>query len=201
VTTMRGMLSGAGAFNQPIGGWNTGRVTDMSTMFNAACAFNQPIGEWDVRRVTDMSSMFSGAHAFNQPIGKWDVGNVTDMSRMFEKNPVFDQTLSGWNTGSVTDMDYMFAHALEYNNGGQPLEFDTARVRRMSWMFAYSFKFAQRAKFSDMGAVQDVYSMFHKCNPAGVCVTNRVNQDADGLEKQKNRILQAPNTGPSATRS
>ena len=41
-------------FNQPIGHWDTGRVTDMGYMFNEAAAFNQPIGRWDVSSVTDM---------------------------------------------------------------------------------------------------------------------------------------------------
>jgi surface protein len=34
-----------------------------------ATTFNQDIGDWDVGKVTDMSGMFIGADAFNQDIG------------------------------------------------------------------------------------------------------------------------------------
>ena len=43
---MRGMFSGATAFNQAIGNWNTGRVTNMLDMFNGATAFAQVINTW-----------------------------------------------------------------------------------------------------------------------------------------------------------
>jgi surface protein len=51
----------------------------------ASTAFNQDIGGWDVGNVTDMSAMFGVATSFNQDIGSWDVGNVTEMPTMFYK--------------------------------------------------------------------------------------------------------------------
>jgi surface protein len=48
----------------------------MSWMFKRATTFNQDIGDWDVGKVTDMSGMFIGADAFNQDIGRWNVGNL-----------------------------------------------------------------------------------------------------------------------------
>eukprot|EP01048_Picozoa_sp_COSAG05_P046551 COSAG05_NODE_27751_length_144_cov_49.600000_1_plen_42_part_01 len=42
----------------------------MRELFEGCAAFNQPIGEWDVGQVTDMGGMFHGAAAFNQPIGE-----------------------------------------------------------------------------------------------------------------------------------
>jgi hypothetical protein len=42
---MSGMFESASAFNQAVGGWVTGSVTDMGGMFESASAFNQPIGE------------------------------------------------------------------------------------------------------------------------------------------------------------
>jgi surface protein len=55
----------------------------MSNMFSVTTAFNQDIGGWDVGNVTDMSAMFGVATSFNQDIGSWDVGNVTEMPTMF----------------------------------------------------------------------------------------------------------------------
>jgi surface protein len=45
--------------------------------------FNQDIGRWNIGKVTDMYLMFGGADAFNQDIGRWNVGEVVNMSWMF----------------------------------------------------------------------------------------------------------------------
>ena len=58
---MRGMFYGS-SFNQPIGAWDTSRITDMSEMF-ALSSFNQPIGGWDTSQVTTMSAMFDGTRS------------------------------------------------------------------------------------------------------------------------------------------
>ena len=42
--------------------------------------FDQPIGAWDTRRVTNMFRMFRGAYKFNQAISAWDTSKVTDMN-------------------------------------------------------------------------------------------------------------------------
>jgi surface protein len=64
-------------------------------------AFNQPIGNWNTGKVTDMSWMFWGDTAFNQPIGNWNTGNVTNMNRMFYgalSTANYDNLLSGWSS-------------------------------------------------------------------------------------------------------
>ena len=48
---MSSMFLGAAAFNQNIGTWNTGAVTNMSSMFWSAAAFNQNIGTWNTAAV------------------------------------------------------------------------------------------------------------------------------------------------------
>jgi surface protein len=50
----------------------------MYLMFGIADAFNQDIGRWNVGEVTNMSRMFDEANTFNQDIGRWNIGKVTD---------------------------------------------------------------------------------------------------------------------------
>ena len=47
--------------------------------------WDQPIGDWDTSKVTDMSCMFEGAKLFNQPIGNWDISNVENRQAMFKR--------------------------------------------------------------------------------------------------------------------
>ena len=59
----------------------------MNSMFGGAQIFNEDIGDWDVGAVTDMHYMFYYARAFNQDIGDWDVSAVTRMYHDTDENP------------------------------------------------------------------------------------------------------------------
>ena len=102
-----------GAFNQPIGTWDTSNVKSMNGMFDGG-TFNRPIGAWDVSSVEDMEDMFRYS-SFNQPIRDWDVSNVEDMSRMFQYASSFNQDLSGWSPISVKDIEMIFQGATAFD--------------------------------------------------------------------------------------
>ena len=140
ITDMNYAFATQNSFNQPIGGWNTSRVTNMQNMFFQT-SFNQPIGGWNVSSVTNMGNMFAECYtnAFNQDIDAWDVSNVTNMSQMFYVNQGMNRSLNSWNTSKVTSMSLMFYQAQVFN--GNIGNWNVSSVNGMSDMFfqAYSF--------------------------------------------------------------
>ncbi|MDG1106707.1 MAG: BspA family leucine-rich repeat surface protein [Cyclobacteriaceae bacterium] len=91
------------SFNQDIGAWDVGNVTDMSAMFFGAESFNRDISAWDVSNVTTMYFMFGKAESFNQDISSWDVSHVINMFFMFSNAESFNQDISSWDVSNVTE--------------------------------------------------------------------------------------------------
>ena len=90
-------------------------VNSCKDMFNGASVFNQDIGGWTMGGVTDMEGMFNGASAFDQDISSWDTSTVNDMEKMFHQATNFDQNIRVWDTTSVGKYNRMFDHANAMN--------------------------------------------------------------------------------------
>lgn len=86
---------------------NTLSPVNMQAMFAFDYAFNQPIGLWNTSRVTSMASMFQYVN-INQNLGSWDVSNVTSFANFMEgKTPAtfsttnLDAIYNGWSSRPV----------------------------------------------------------------------------------------------------
>lgn len=95
--------------------WDTSQVQYMGVSFYAMPLFNQNIGSWNVGRVTNLDNMFSmavGSGSFDNggsdSIGDWDTSKVVNMSTMFQLQPKFNRNISNWNTSNVVSMSFMF---------------------------------------------------------------------------------------------
>ncbi|WP_369012547.1 BspA family leucine-rich repeat surface protein [Flavobacterium anhuiense] len=142
---MNNMFTSAISFNQPIGNWNTSRVTTMNAMFSGASAFNQNISSWNVSNVTNMNIMFGNALAFNQNIGSWNVTSCTNFGSMFNGASTFNNggsnTINNWviNTTSNVLMNSMFNAATLFN---QPIgNWNVSKVTTFQQMFLNAVSF------------------------------------------------------------
>jgi surface protein len=76
----------ADVFNQNIGSWNVGQVTDTGSMVrnNATATLYGVHAQVTFRspRTGHFSFQFAFGYAFNQNIGRWNVSSVTNMKAM-----------------------------------------------------------------------------------------------------------------------
>lgn len=91
---------------------------------------------------------------------KWDVSNVKNMNSTFQFSNI-DVDLSDWNVSNVTSMNGTFKNTTSFNNGGQPLEWDTRNVNSMDEMFRGSKAFNQPI-IGDKSNVVNMSSMFEQ---------------------------------------
>ena len=175
-------------FDQNIGSWNTGRVTNMDNMFTGLStifshSFNNggsdSIKNWDTSKVTTFSQMFWQATKFNQPIGSWNVSSASIFNYMFYLNPSFNQPLNTWDTSNATTMIYMFGSASSFN---QPLNnWNTSKVTNMTGMFYSAYNFNQDIGSWDVSKVTNFYYMF-----AGASSTRTSSFNNGGSDSIKN---------------
>ena len=105
---MKGWNNGG---SSSISGWDTSSVMDMSYVFSSCDSFNQDIGNWDVGNVTNMDGSFYNATNFNNggssSISGWDTSNVELMRYIF-RGSSFDQPVGYWDTSKLQRIDEAF---------------------------------------------------------------------------------------------
>ena len=156
--SIRGMFSGASAFNQNIDSWDVSNVTTLSRLFYKANSFNHDLNSWDTSSVTDMSYTFMEARAFNGNISSWNTASVTTMNQMFRDADVFNNDLNSWDVSSVTTMYGMFQNADVFNGNIQ--SWNTESVTNMYAMFHGASAFNQNIGSWDVGLVTSFKGMF-----------------------------------------
>jgi surface protein len=142
-----GMFTYQGKFNQNVGAWDTGNVTNMTGLFygNTGSPYgifdnggSDSINNWNTGNVTSMSTMFTYQPNFNRNIGNWNTSKVTSMGAMFYASPVdsapglFNQDISNWDTSNVTNMTQMFYRQPYFNQ--EIGKWNVGNVTNMSWM-------------------------------------------------------------------
>ena len=110
---MNRMFSGAYRFDQPIGKWNTAKVTNMNRMFYTALSFNQALC-WDTNNVTNLSDVFyeSLGSFLKYPdcLTKMPTNNPTTKKptrKPTKKNKIITQIVGGEKVNS-TDNSFKF---------------------------------------------------------------------------------------------
>ena len=141
-------------FNQNIGNWNTGQVSDMQFMFAMPSTIigefknggSNSIGNWDVSNVNNINSMFYGQGAFNVNLGNWNVSKITNFDYAFAGtsatrtssfNNGESDSIKNWNVSSASRMYATFYGASQFN---QPIgSWDVSNVTTMAAMLGHYY--------------------------------------------------------------
>jgi surface protein len=158
------MFSGATSFNQPIGNWNTGKITNFTGIFSGATSFNQDLSNWDTSSATSFASMFSNASKFNNGgaslrtnVNKWNTSKVTSMASMFSNTP-FNQDITNWDTSKIVNFSSMFWRARSFN---QDLSnWNVSSSTTLTGMFQEASSFNHDTSGWNTAKVMNMASMF-----------------------------------------
>ena len=136
---MRNMFEGS-TFNQNIGSWDTGSVTDMQEMFKDATNFNYSLNSWDMANVTTINSMFAGATSYNQPVNSWTLTDLTNMESLFAGATAFNSNPNFTLPAAVTSLASVFFNATSFN---QPVTWNVSNITSFSSLFNNADSFNQ----------------------------------------------------------
>ena len=117
--------------------------------------------DWCVSRINNMTNAFHHT-AFNEDIGNWDVANVSTIISMFQSTTKFDRDLSKWRFASGAEIRWAFRWAIKFNNGGQPLTWNTDGITLMDQMF-YGTSFNQDVSSWNLTSCSGLLRMFSAC--------------------------------------
>ena len=141
------IATGQGASNNkisvamgPIGDWITTAITDCSFLF----VYNKITN--GVRQPWALSTQRTFYQQFNGDVGNWDMSNCVTLERAFagftRTQMSFNRQLN-WNVAKVTNFEGTFLQANAFNNGGQPMNWDTSSAVTLKETFKEATLFNQ----------------------------------------------------------
>tara|TARA_B100001109_G_C18840063_1_gene463904 strand:- start:319 stop:1764 length:1446 start_codon:yes stop_codon:yes gene_type:complete len=163
-------------FNQPIGGWNTSKVTDMNGMFHNASGFNQNISSWNTSKVTNFTNYGTGANnhsdslfrSSNQyyftirqvaltssniqtAVNEWISNSTTATGK-------YGGHISDWDVSQVTNMIALFKDKTSFNLNIS--NWNTSKVTNMEQLFYGATNFNQNISSWNVSKVTIMTNMF-----------------------------------------
>lgn len=173
---MNSMFANAKNFNQPIGNWNTIKLTRTDGMFSGASIFNQNLGNWNMSSNGNLSSMFQNATSFNNG-GSSDINNwalkstdTVNLGLMFSTALAFNQPIGNWNMSTVNNIASMFNGAVAFN---QDLSnWNTTNITTMQNTFFGATAFNQNIGSWNVSNVSNFTGFMTGKNPATFSTSN-----------------------------
>ena len=90
-------------------------------MFYWNTSFNQAIGEWDTGAVTNMTNMLRYTTSFNQNLADWDIEDVTAFGNFMQGDTLstanYDALLIGWEAQNAVDEIAIHFGSSQYTGG------------------------------------------------------------------------------------
>jgi len=154
--------------------WDTSKIGFMGQAFYNNNKFNQNIGNWNTGQVSDMQFMFAMPSTIigefknggSDSIGNWDVSNVNNINSMFYGQGTFNVNLGNWNVSKITNFDYAFAgtsatRTSSFNNGGSDSikNWNVSSASRMYATFYGASQFNQPIGSWDVSNVTTMVAM------------------------------------------